>query len=177
MGRLFLIGLSMFLLVVCVGYTGWYFGHIEGFAKAKAQYSINVISQSKSKLEFPIQTLKSQSLISHSPSNTRFKTKSAPRTNTTQQIKQQVVKMDRLIKQTGRLSQQQRRQTYSVAKLEEKNAGCRWTVGRLGELQRIINTGGRGSDSQFCEAYKRRLKELSEQHCQNQFSAFGDVCV
>jgi len=177
LGRQFLIGLSVLLLVMCIGYTGWYFGHIEVFAEAKAQYSISVISQSKSKLELPKQTLKSQPPIPHSPSNTRFKTKSTTRTNTTQQIKQQVVRMDRLIKPTNKLNREQRRQTYSVAMLEEKNSGCRWTVGRLNELQRIINTGGMGRDSQFCGAYNKRLNELSKLNCMNQRSAFSGVCA
>ena len=176
MGRLFLTGLSVLLLVMCTGYTGWYFGHIKGFAEAKAQYSIGVISQPKSKLKLPVQTLKSESAISRSTPKTRFKTKTAPSTNTTQRIKKQVVKMDNLIKRTDKLNQQKSRQTYSVAKLEGKNAGCRWTVGRLGELQRIIKTGGKGRDSQFCEAYISLINELSELNCLNQSSAFSGVC-
>ncbi len=48
LGLLFIIGLSVLLLVVCVGYTGWYFVHIKGFAAAKVQYSMQVHSQLKS---------------------------------------------------------------------------------------------------------------------------------
>lgn len=85
--------------------------------------------------------------------------------------------MDRLIKQTGWLNQQQSRKTYSVARVEEKNAGCRWTVGRLNELKRIIGTGGRGRDSQFCPAYVKRREELEKLQCQNRSFSFSGVCV
>jgi len=180
MSNLVFTGLILLLMVACAGYTGWYFGYNEGFAKAKAQYSQQSVALSN--YQFTAQKAKPTphrnplSSKTHLSSKTGTTAKPQPRTNTTHQLQGQVARMDRLIEKTARQNQQQSSQVYKVAKLREKNSACRWTVGRLGELQRIIKTGGKGRESQFCEEYKRRAKELTTQECQNRLSAYGGVC-
>jgi len=131
LGPLFLIGLLTFLLAICFGYTGRYFGCIEGFAAAKAQYYMQGHSQLKLN-QLLSKVLEPKLSFSSSSSSPLSATKPISRPNTTQQLQQQVVMLDRWMKQADRLNQQQSKQTYSVAKLTEKNAGCRWTVGSLG---------------------------------------------
>ncbi len=50
---------------------------------------------------------------------------------------------------------------------KEKSADCRWTVGRIVKLQKTIERGGKGSESKFCDEYKKRVKEMVAKKCAN----------
>ncbi len=169
MKTIFSLGL-LIIVSSCAGYTGWYFGHIHGFTKAKDQYS-GIPYTSKSLLFDSIKNSKPEQ-ESVSKTLRQIALDEAQR----RLLKQQVAKMSEKMRKEFKPSQQQRSQSASIVQLVEKNSACRWTVGRLIELQRIIKTGGKGGDSQFCEEYFNRVSELKTNNCQNSASTFSGFC-
>ena len=50
----------------------------------------------------------------------------------------------------------------------ETDTICLWTVSRLGKLEAVIDKSGMGSNSQHCEEYDRRRRDLISNNCLNQ---------
>jgi hypothetical protein len=101
--------------------------------------------------------------------------------NTLKKLNQQIEKVQRKTKIIDRKNNNERRISQSrlpIKKvIKEKTPLCRWTLGRIGELKRIINTGGKGSKSQFCSEYDKRVFEMRKHSCLNyRRSNFGGVC-
>lgn len=138
------------MFVACAGYTGWYFGHIDGYSEAKAQFERHRPTRKKPSIK---------------PSYSRTKAKRKPRSIRRAPTKATVTK---------RLPKQQKK--YSPPVVKERTVICRWTVGRLDELERIIKTGGRGKKSAWCKNYKERLDELRINSCSTSRNSFSGTC-
>ena len=179
---MFVLGLKVFFFIglvifsACVAYTGWYFGFNAGFAKAKNQYSKSFYSSVHTAKPSIVNSLQNNSSgvkrISSGSSKPIFQF--ADNAKSVQEAKRVIEKAKRLKRNENNRNENSRYRSgfLRTAKAEpkllpEKSVNCRWTVGRLGELSRIIRSGGKGRDSKFCEEFRLRLGELAEHKCNN----------
>ncbi|MCW8876096.1 MAG: hypothetical protein OQJ89_09915 [Kangiellaceae bacterium] len=176
MGLKILIVIALAIFTACVAYTSWYFGFNAGFDKAKSQYSKSFYSPS-SKVEAPKVKVPSTNRVA--PILPKSKFQFADNSRSVQEANRVIQKAKRI---RGNQSKQRQSDFVRTAKsdsilLSEKTVNCRWTVGRLEELTRIIRSGGKGSRSRFCKEYKQRLGELAELNCSNRNNrVFSGMC-
>lgn len=151
MERILIILIILIILPIST-YTGWYIGNINGYDRAKKQQNKNTGYNVKRKI-IPDQLKR----------KTSTKTiRNQPKYRKTAQ--QSLNEMNKIVEATKALN---KRQTSNHSKkITEKNSGCRWTVGRIENLERIIKTGGKGRESVFCEEYNKRVYELTKLNCQ-----------
>ncbi len=155
-----LVFVSFLLVSACAGYVGWYFGHISGFEKAKAQYYPSIQNNNNANVSRKT-----------APKSSTKKSNRLPKYQYKDNSKS-VKEAQRIINKANKIKRKQSNSTGKVASskskvIAEKSPICRWTIGRLIELERIINSGGRGVNSRFCAEYKQRDRELSSNHCLN----------
>jgi len=145
----------MLIVLPVSTYTGWYYGKITGYEKAKHEKSEDI--NYTQKRETNPNKLKYKTKIQANPNQFNYK---KPQKTAQQSLRE----MNQIVEETRRLSYKQARS--NPTKTTEKGAECRWTVGRIEELERIINTGGKGRKSNFCGEYNSRIGELYRLNCQ-----------
>jgi len=154
-----LIILIILIILPISAYTGWYFGKIDGYEKARKETNESINYNNNNNYNKKRTTIPNQSKYKAKTTPNQFNYKKSQKT-----VKQSLKEMNEIVEETKRLNN---RQVKSSSKgIEEKGVECRWTAGRIEELTRIIKTGGKGKESLFCGEYSRRIGELYRLNCQ-----------
>jgi hypothetical protein len=167
MERILIILIILIILPIST-YTGWYFGNITGYEKAKNQqdnstnYNVKrevVPNQLDYKPRKRITPNRPSYKIPPSQSNYKRNQKTA---------QQSLNDMKRIVAKTKALNKKQ--VSHRSKNITEKSSKCRWTKGRIEKLTSIIKTGGKGNRSVFCSEYNKRVNELNIFECQTRIS-------
>ena len=180
-------------MIVGAGLVCWNLGRVDGYQAAKAELlPVNPVKQNQSEPEskksFPTQIsnfksksssnsisslISNQSTAIHLKSDYRF----ADNSRSVAVSKRVIEKVMRINQSNIENQIQSAEKITRIALLEEKTVNCRWTVGRLDELKRVIESGGKGKNSRFCGEFGKRGIEMLGMGCLIRDSVvFSGIC-